>query len=129
MIQLSDHPEIIAKVSLFLGLIYRSVYWYKMRNSRGSAYDIFEHRLEVASFSESIPSLLKKICNGLDLQAPSIPSKLIIYLDKHTDLILSMIREWTQFFTYQASFVAKDLKKKTSHDEIINKIITELKNE
>lgn len=127
--QLSDDPETVAEISYFLALIYKNVNWRKMRNARATAYDIFEHRLEVASFNESIPSMLKKLCNGLDLQAPSIPVGLIETLDKKTERVLYLIRSWPQYFVYKSASIAKLLKRKQkpSYEEIKQDIIKDLK--
>lgn len=126
--QLNENPELVADISCFLALIYRSVNWHKMRRAKGTAYDIFEHRLEVASFNESIPSLLKKLCNGLDLQAPSIPVKIIESLDHQTDLVLYLIRSWPQYFVYKAASIARQLKEKEfSLQDIKNQIIESFK--
>lgn len=124
--RLNEHPRLVAEISYFLGKVYLNVNWHKMRNARATAYDIFEHRLEVASSFDSIPSLLKKLCNGLDLQAPSIPPEVIEGLESQARLALKMIRSWPQYFVYKASQVSKALKKKKAQAEIISQIIDEI---
>lgn len=127
--RLTDHPKIVAKTVLFLTLVYHRVNWKPMSKASSTPYDIFQHRLRVAANTNSIPAFLSKLCNGLDLQAPSIPADLIEYLEFHADLVLMMIREWSQYFVYRASLSAKALKKGKKREEIIQNIINTLTNQ
>lgn len=111
--QLNENAEIVAKIAGLLGIIYRSVNWKKI--SRIS-YDVFEHRLEVATYNEDVPSFLKKLCNGLSLQAPPIPISLLESLEKENELVLKLIRSWPQYFVYKAAQVSKMIKEDKSKD-------------
>ncbi len=106
--KIEEHKEVVDDLTELLGHVYKAVNWKKMRSR--SAYDIFEHRLEVASYQNSIPAMLKKLCHGLNLQAPGkIEPDLIERLDK-SDVALKLLRRWTQYFVYKAAEYAKKEK-------------------
>ncbi|MGV9198095.1 MAG: hypothetical protein ACOC4M_04585 [Promethearchaeia archaeon] len=121
--RLTDHPKLTADICYFLGKVYRAVNWGKMSKARATSYDIFQHRIRTASNKNSVSEFLSKLCDGLNLQAPSIDPDLLEKLEFNADLVLNMLRKWSQYFVYRASRVSKDLKKKVSRTQIKEKII------
>ena len=112
--RIEEHKDIVEDLTELLGKVYQSVNWKKIRGR--SAYDVFEHRLEVASYQNSIPAMLRKLCHGLSLQAPGrIDSELIERLDR-SDVSLKLLRRWTQYFVYKAAEYSR-ANKRTKNEE------------
>jgi hypothetical protein len=124
--RLTDHPELTADICFFLGKVYRNVDWGKFSKAKATTYDIFQHRIRTAANKNSISEFLSKLCDGLNLQAPSIPAELIERLEFNADTSLNMIRKWSQYFVYRASKVSKALKTKQSYAEIREEIINSI---
>lgn len=124
--RLTEHPELTADIAYFLGRVYRNVNWGKMSKARATSYDIFQHRIRTASNKNSVIEFLSKLCDGLSLQAPSIPADLLERLEFQAPLVLNLIRRWSQYFVYKASEVSKALKKKRSYEEIQEEIINSI---
>jgi hypothetical protein len=114
--------ELMEQISELLGQIYANVKWKKMRGR--SAYDVFEHRLLVASYQPDVLSFLKKLCHGLSLQAPpGMDIKLIEQLNNNKET-LRYIRSYPQYFVYKASQKSKEMKEergKKRREEILEK--------
>jgi len=86
-----------------LSEIYSAVDWKKMRKSRSSYYDIFEHRLSFSRYEKDIPSLLNRLCNSLSLQAPPLSLDEIEFLRLHEDVALSIVRKMPKLLTLKAA--------------------------
>jgi hypothetical protein len=127
--RLTEYPELTADISYFLGIVYRNVDWGKMSGARASTYDIFQHRIRTAANKNSVVEFLSKLCDGLDLQAPSIPSHLIERLEFKARLVLNLIRKWSQYFVYKSSEVAKDLRKDKTYTQITDNIVKSIMQE
>lgn len=121
--RLTEQPELAAEISYFLGIIYNHVNWKKMASARASTFDIFQHRIITASNKNSVIEFLSKLCDGLNLQAPSIPSNLLEKLEFNADLVLNLIRKWSQYFTYKSSEVSKMIRNKNSYENIKKTIV------
>jgi len=124
--RLTEHPELTAEICYFLGKVYRNVDWGKFSKAKATTYDIFQHRIRTAANKNSISEFLSKLCDGLNLQAPSIPVELIEKLEFNADTSLNMIRKWSQYFVYRSSNVSKKLKTKMSYAEIKEEIINSI---
>jgi hypothetical protein len=124
--RLTDHPDLTADICFFLGKVYRNVDWGKFSKAKATTYDIFQHRIRTAANKNSVVEFLSKLCDGLNLQAPSIPAELIEHLEFNATKVLNMIRKWSQYFVYKSSEVSKALKKEQSYAEIKEKIINSI---
>jgi hypothetical protein len=116
--RLTEHPELTAEICYFLGKVYRNVNWGKFSKAKATTYDIFQHRIRTAANKNSVVEFLSKLCDGLNLQAPSIPAELIEKLEFNATMVLNMIRKWSQYFVYKSSEVSKALKKNKKYTEI-----------
>ena len=67
--QYDDEYRLEGDVVTILACIYSKVKWASM-GSR-SSYDIFEHRIEYARHEQSIPEFIQRLCNKLNIQAPT----------------------------------------------------------
>ena len=131
--QYDDEYRLEGDVVTILACIYSKVKWASM-GSR-SSYDIFEHRIEYARHEQSIPEFIQRLCNKLNIQAPTYGKYERDFLDAvercrgTEEQTLHMIRTRGKLLTLLAAtrsrvmkMVTRDDKKEAELDDKIRKI-------
>ena len=77
-----------------LAQAWRKVDWRKVARGRDSL-DVFQHRVKVASYQESIPKFIEKLAHGLHLQSIPVSPEIIKRLEERRSEALQKLREET----------------------------------
>ena len=93
--------EIQDNLVTLLKSAYKKVDWKRMKGR--SSYDVFQHRLKVASYSDSVKKFVEKLCKGLSLQSVDVDPELIDRLESNCDEVLRRLREETVYYTLLAA--------------------------
>ncbi len=101
--------EIEEKLVYILAKAYMRVNWKKM--GKRSAYDVFQHRLKVASYrGNNIKTFLEKLCHGLSLQSVSVDPCIIEELENSRDDVMNALRTESVYLTLRAAEQSKKLR-------------------
>lgn len=90
-----------------LAQVWLRVDWRKISRNR-NPMDVFQHRLKVASYENSITKVIEKLCHGLSLQSVDVPPDLIQLLRQNEADAIDMLRENSVYFVIMAKTQAKE---------------------
>jgi len=104
------NKELEEKIVYILAKTYMRVDWKKM--GKRSAYDVFQHRLKVASYrGNNIKTFLEKLCHGLSLQSISVDPQIIEELENRKEEVMEALRTESVYLTLKAAKQSKKIRK------------------
>lgn len=86
-----------------LAVVYRAADWSQITGGgRRRATDVFQHRLQVASKQTSVPVAVRKLCHGLSLQGPEMPTESLDALIAEERRALRLLDDENVYLTLKA---------------------------
>lgn len=86
-----------------LAVVYRAADWSQITGGgQRRATDVFQHRLQVASKQTTVPQAVRKLCHGLSLQGPELPTAALDELRSQERRSLRLLDDENVYLTLKA---------------------------
>lgn len=85
-----------------LAVVWRAADWNTIASRSHPATDVFQHRLRTASTRPSVQEAIRKLCHGLSLQAPEMPTGALDELIANERDAMRLIRTEDVWLTLKA---------------------------
>jgi hypothetical protein len=93
--------EIEEKLVEVLERVYSAVDWRRVAGGK-FPWDVFCHRLKVASYQATIPQFLEKLCHGLGLQSVNVDPDTLDFLRERESEAMSLLRKQSVYLALHA---------------------------